>query len=62
MQKSSPEDKLEAESRRKALELYGIKNYYEVPLEKFWPYDAVEPVPFAFFLQAKSVEELKKLL
>lgn len=62
MQKSSPKDKLEAESRRKALELYGIKNYYEVPLEKFWPYDAVEPVPFAFFLQAKSVEELKKLV
>ena len=62
MQKSSPEDKLEAESRRKALELYGVKKYYEVPLEKFWPYDAVEPVPFAFFLQAKSVEELKKLL
>lgn len=61
-QKVSPDKKLESNQRSKALEIYNQKDPFETPLEKFWPYDATEPIPFAFFIQAKSIDELKNLI
>lgn len=34
-------------------------NYLETPVENFWPHDAVEPVPFSFFLHGESPEQVK---
>lgn len=61
-QRVSPNKKLESEHRDKALKLYNQKDPFEAPLENFYPYDAIEPIPFAFFIQAKSLAELKKLI
>lgn len=61
-QKISHGKKLESKQIDNALKLYNLKDPFEAPLENFYPYDAVEPIPFAFFIQAKSINELEKLI
>jgi hypothetical protein len=61
-------------ANQKTLETYKINaarskyrlvngNYLETPLMKdFWPYDAISPVPFSFFLHANSPEQIENLI
>lgn len=43
---------LEADNIRKAMDIYGVRDHLdETSLEKFFPYDAVFPLPFELFLK-----------
>lgn len=59
---------LEAGNIRKAMNVYGVRDHLDAPLEKFFPFDAVFPLPFDMFIQCaldnggekaliKSIEE-----
>lgn len=41
---------LDADAIRKALDLYGVRDHLDEPLDRFFPYDAVFPLPFELFL------------
>lgn len=42
---------LDADSIRKAMKLYSVRDHLDAPLEIFFPYDAVFPLPFDLFLK-----------
>ena len=42
---------LDADNIRKAMKLYGVRDHLDAPLEKFFPYDSVFPLPFDLFLK-----------
>jgi len=48
---------LDADRKRKAMAVYGFDDHLDIPLDKFFPFDSLLPVPFSFLLHAKSVEE-----
>lgn len=60
-------------ANQKTLETYKINaarsryklvngNYLETPLKNFWPHDALRPIPFSFFLQSDSPEQVASLI
>ena len=36
------------------------RNHFKIELKHFYPYDAIEPVPFSIFLYCTSLEEVEK--
>ena len=42
---------LDADNIRKAMKLYSVRDHLDAPLENFFPYDAVFPLPFDIFLK-----------
>lgn len=67
-QKNDNTRTLEVKKIREALEEIGkkhntkIEKYYEMPLENFYPYDAVKPYPWDLFMNASNLEYLKQSL
>jgi len=53
---------LESDKIRKALERYEVLDHLDAPLERFFPYDAVFPVPFDTFLNCAIKNEDVKVL
>ena len=53
---------LTSENIRKAMDIYKVEDHLEEPLDKFYPYDALLPVPFEFFLETALNNEDKKVL
>ncbi|MBK9488865.1 MAG: hypothetical protein IPO07_08745 [Haliscomenobacter sp.] len=43
---------LAANNIRKALELYPCEDYLKTDLVQFFPYDAILPLPFSWFIEA----------
>ena len=53
---------LDADNIRKAMKLYGVLDHLDTPLEKFFPYDAVFPLPFDLFLKCGLDQAEDKVL
>lgn len=56
--KSDNSKTLDSISIRKALEEYAVENHLDKPLDGFFPYDAKLPIPFSFFVHAKTATEV----
>ena len=53
---------LDANNIRKAMAHYGVRDHLDEPLEKFFPYDAVFPLPFDIFLKCALLDKDKEAL
>lgn len=43
---------LDSDKRRKAMNLFNVENYLQEDLDKFFPYDAIFPIPFHYFIDS----------
>lgn len=48
---------LDADKKRKALNVYGLESHLDKSLDLFFPYEAILPVPFSFLIYAKTFND-----
>jgi hypothetical protein len=61
-QKNDNAKPLDSDSIRRAMQLYGIEDHLDFPLDDAFPYEAEFPIPLEFFIQSESLDDLLTMI